>query len=52
MADSWLMDVNCSNCRRKNELYNDVMNATGMGQLLDRTGIRERFEDNMKSKIS
>lgn len=63
VADSWLIDGNCDNCRRKNycskpckkansrrknALYNDVMSSTGMGQLLDKAGARERFENNMK----
>lgn len=63
MADSWLIDGNCNNCRRKNycstpckkaksrrknALYADIMNATGIGQLLDRTGTRENFENTMK----
>lgn len=64
MADSWLIDGNCNNCRRKNycskpctkaksrrksAIYNGIMNATGMGQLLDKTGTQERFENNMKN---
>lgn len=64
MADSWLTDGNCSNCRRekycstpckkaksnrKKALYNSVMSATGMGPLLDKAGATERFENTMKS---
>lgn len=64
MADSWLIDGNCNKCRRKkycsspctkasrrrkNQLYNDVMEATGIGDILDKAGSRDRFDEHMKS---
>lgn len=64
MADSWLVDGNCNNCRRKKYcstqcskarqraktmLYNDVMRATGLDTVLDKTGTREKFEAKMKT---
>lgn len=64
MADSWLTDGNCNNCRRKNycssrckkarvrekrQMYNDVMEATGLGELLDKDGNNEKLEKTLKA---